>query len=251
MSVNSQLGFPLKVLEEMNENPTHSAASTAAIASAAAAAAAETSPKSGRPAGKFFENTYQKIRQQQQARPQRLLENNATVQPSNGTTTANASAPAAAAAVAAPKSSDIRLPEYVERAIQSMSTARHTATDSGISTPVSPPLSLGSALVSPAALSPSVQRLQHMQQRSISSGSIAVPASSVVPESPSPYNSTSAATAHPLSNCEDVHFTFNGTTQLKSVRSTHQPQVILPQQQQQLNAAAESDAAALPKNGRS
>lgn len=275
MSVNSQLGFPLKVLEEMNENPAHSAAAAAAIASAAAPTAAETSPQATRPAGKtpFFENTYQKIRQQQQARPQRLFDNGAalstahnTTLPSNGTvnSSATAAAPGAPATTNATLP-DIRLPEYVERAIESMSTGRQMAVDSGISTPVSPPLSIGSALVSPASLSPSAQRLQQQhQQRINNSSSIAVPASSVVPESPSPSPSTdhstlTTANAHPLSNCEDVHFTFNGTTtQLKTLRSTYHPQVIQPpeqqQQSQQLKTAAgdaERPTGDLTKNGRS
>lgn len=52
MSVNAQLGFPLKVLEELNESLE--------------------SPVKTAPKKPFFENTYHQIRQQNQMRPNRL-----------------------------------------------------------------------------------------------------------------------------------------------------------------------------------
>lgn len=174
VSVNAQLGFPLKVLEEMNEcSPDLS-----------------TSPKSKTP---FFENTYQKIRQQQQQqqmRPNRLVDLTPTIVQPTGLS----------------PSSDMRLPEYVEKAIQSMSSPKQS--DSGIATPVSPPSSVLS--LSP----PSLRLLQPPQGVE----------AAAVPESPT--SDEYINVMHPLGNCEDVHFSFNGTTtQLKSFRSTHSQNV--------------------------
>lgn len=163
VSVNAQLGFPLKVLEEMSE--------------------ISESPTSAKGKTPFFENTYQKIRQQQQTRPNRLVDLTPTlVQPTVLSPTA-----------------DMRLPDYVEKAIESMSSPK--LTDSGIATPVSPP----------ASLSPSSMRTLKP--------SSAATEPAVMPESPS---IDYGAAMHPLGNCEDVNFSFNGTTtQLKSFRPTH------------------------------
>lgn len=165
VSVNSQLGFPLKVLEEMNECSGDS-----------------TSPKGKTP---FFENTYQMIRQQQQTRPNRLVDLTPTlVHPT----------------ILSP-SSEMRLPEYVEKAIQSMSSPKQS--DSGIATPVSPPSSV--------SLSPPSLRLLQPPQGVLSA---------TMPESPTSVDYINVM--HPLGNCEDVNFSFNGTTtQLKSFRPTH------------------------------
>lgn len=228
MSVNAQLGFPLKVLEEMNEMPsspqhqphgpvTATAATSSSSSDASPVRASVAKPTTGKTP--FFENTYQKIRQQQQARPQRLLD---------AAPTPVASVPSLPSTTNGihPTPAEMRLPEYVERAIESMTSPRQV--DSGISTPVSPPLSTASsslALLSPV-LSPTVAHRPQVQMPS-SASRISMPATGHVPESPSPIGNGAPQqppqlAQHPLSNCEDVHFTFNGTTtQLKTFRPVH------------------------------
>ncbi|KAG4077312.1 hypothetical protein HA402_009713 [Bradysia odoriphaga] len=170
MSVNSQLGFPLKVLEELNENQDKDPASPI---------------KSNKTP--FFENTYQQIRQQSRMRPTRL-----------------------------DPSDTIKLPEHIEKAIENLSKSPKDM-DSGISmSPMTP-------------MSPPSQALVIDEQ--------------VEDTDPTP-------PMHPFSNCEDVNFTFNGTTQLKSIRSHHG-------HQSNTAKAAKSDATqsetshALTPNGRS
>lgn len=194
VSVNAQLGFPLKVLEEMNECSDLS-----------------TSPKAKTP---FFENTYQKIRQQQQTRPNRLVDLTPTiVQPTRLS-----------------PSSEMRLPEYVEKAIQSMASPKQS--DSGIATPVSPPSSALS--LSP----PSLRLLQPPQGVE----------SVAMPESPTSVDYINVM--HPLGNCEDVNFSFNGTTtQLKSFRSTHSHNVSRSSANE--SGSEHSSSATSARNGRS
>lgn len=241
MSVNSQLGFPLKVLEEMNESPG--------------------SPRADKPGGKtpFFESTYQKIRQQQQTRPQRLLDRSTSgtngtetngngngngngAHSHNGSETGSGTAtPTTTYAAAADGGADrkMRLPEYVERAIESMHSPRQA--DSGISTPVSPPLSIASSSLVSLTLSPLTTQRPTTQTQSEepaegsqpaqtgATSQIRVPETCFVPESPSsvavaeaPASDQADAAFHPFSNCEDVHFSFNGTTtQLKTFRPVH------------------------------
>lgn len=145
MSVNSQLGFSLKVLEELNENLEKDTSSPT---------------KSNSNKTPFFENTYQQIRQQSRMRPTRLDPNDT-----------------------------MKLPE--ENFAKSPKDM-----DSGISmspmTPMSPP-----SISSTRALA------------------IDEKCEDIDP-------TTTMPSMHPFSNCEDVNFTFNGTTQLKSIRSNHQ-----------------------------
>lgn len=144
MSVNSQLGFNLKVLEELNEN-------------------LEKDPISPIKTNKtpFFENTYQQIRQQSnRMRPTQL-----------------------------DPTDTMKLPVHIEKAIENMSKSPKDM-DSGISmSPMTP-------------MSPPSQTL-------------------VIDEKID--ETDSALSMHPFSNCEDVNFKFNGTTQLKSIRSHHHP----------------------------
>ncbi len=173
MSVNSQLGFPLKVLEELNENMEKEAA-----------AAATSSPiKSSSNKTPFFENTYQQIRQQSRMRPTRLDPNDT-----------------------------IKLPEHIEKAIENFSKS---PLDSGISmspmTPMSPPSQ-------PLVIDEQIEEID-----------------------PTP-------PMHPFSNCEDVNFKFNGTTQLKSIRSHHPT----PTKTTNNGDVTQSEASQeLSKNGRS
>lgn len=163
MSVNAQLGFPLKVLEELNE-------STDGV----------SSPKVTAGKSSFFENTYQHIRQQNKVRPNRLVDSVAS-------------------------SIDMKLPEHVEKAIESMANGKkqksmQPLTDSGISTPISPP-NLG-------LMMPPVVEM--------------IPTTKTTPAIGAVEEQTNFSEMHPLSNCEDVNFKFNGTTQLKSLRPLHQ-----------------------------
>lgn len=172
MSVNSQLGFPLKVLEELNESiekDTNSPIKT------------NKTP--------FFENTYQQIRQQSRMRPTRL-----------------------------DPSDTIKLPEHIEKAIETMSSKSPKDMDSGISmspmTPMSPP---SQTLVMDEEIDPTPPM-------------------------------------HPFSNCEDVNFKFNGTTQLKSIRSHHHHQHNNPRPANSdvtVNVTQSETSQELAKNGRS
>lgn len=160
MSVNAQLGFPLKVLEELNESSD-----------------GVSSPRAATGKSSFFENTYEHIRQQNKIRPNRLIDSVAS-------------------------GIDMKLPEHVEKAIESMAHGKkqksmQTLTDSGISTPISPP-NLG-------LMMPTVA-----EAKTATTTIVAV-------EEPTHFSEM-----HPLSNCEDVNFKFNGTTQLKSLRPLHQ-----------------------------
>lgn len=145
MSVNSQLGFPLKVLEELNES----------LDKESATGQTGTASKTVKTKAPFFENTYQHIRQQSRMRPTRLDPN---------------------------QINEIKLPEHVEKAIEHMTSPKQT--DSGIATPISPPNTL-------------------------------------VFEAPNNAITHYSPDMHPFSNCEDVNFKFNGTTQLKSIRPMH------------------------------
>lgn len=161
MSVNAQLGFPLKVLEELNESSE-----------------GVSSPKATAGKSSFFENTYEHIRQQNKVRPNRLVDSVSS-------------------------SIDMKLPEHVEKAIESMAHGKkqksmQPLTDSGISTPISPP------------------NLGLMMPPIVETKAMTTPANIAVEEP------THFSEMHPLSNCEDVNFKFNGTTQLKSLRPLHQ-----------------------------
>lgn len=162
MSVNAQLGFPLKVLEELNESSD-----------------GVSSPKATAAKSSFFENTYQHIRQQNKIRPNRLVD------------------------TVASSSIDMKLPEHVEKAIESMANGKkqksvQMLTDSGISTPISPP--------NCGVMMPPLVETKTTTTQAISAV-----------EEPTHFSEM-----HPLSNCEDVNFKFNGTTQLKSLRPLHQ-----------------------------
>ncbi|XP_055716337.1 TBC1 domain family member 4 isoform X3 [Phlebotomus papatasi] len=86
------------------------------------------------------------------------------------------------------KKDEIKLPEHIEKAISNMKSPNEI--DSGIATPMTPQSS-------PA-------------NKAKDSDSSTEGASSLEPP------------AHPFSNCEDINFRFNGTTQLKTIRTGHQ-----------------------------
>lgn len=106
MSVNAQLGFPLKVLEELNESIERDSPTPSSSGSVTPTGTSTKTP--------FFESTYHHIRQQNRLRPNRLE----------------------AASDVASNAIDIKLPEHVERVLENL-TVSPKESDSGISTPVS------------------------------------------------------------------------------------------------------------------
>ncbi|GAB0095009.1 uncharacterized protein DMENIID0001_103350 [Sergentomyia squamirostris] len=149
ISVNSHLGMGLRVLEE---------------------AANESLDLQSISHGKkkFFENTYEQIRQQKAAMRPNSFDEAATVQINI-------------------KKDEIKMPERVEKTISSVKSPIEN--DSGIATPLTPPAN------------------DKARANTESSNTTVL---SVPPP------------IHPLSSCEDVSVRFNGTTQLKTIRTGHQ-----------------------------
>lgn len=176
MSVNSQLGFPLKVLEEQNEcdSPVKTATKT-----------------------QFFENTLQQMRENNKPRPSRLDPTQKIIK-------------------------EMKLPDHVEKALQSITTSP-IQPDSGIATPISPK---------------SVEATS--QPTTGGTSIISIPLETMTPDA-----TPIASEMHPLSNCGDVNFKFNGTTtQLKSIRPIHL-------QHRNSTVAATNHTIDVSKNGRS
>lgn len=114
MSVNAQLGFPLKVLEELNESleKDPSKPTTSKSSSDSSITSTNTSPSITKTP--FFEKTYHQIRQQNRMRPNRLDDE--------------------------PKSTssiDIKLPEHVERILEHLAVSPKESDSSSIS-PINP-----------------------------------------------------------------------------------------------------------------
>ncbi|XP_070073761.1 TBC1 domain family member 1 isoform X2 [Drosophila takahashii] len=219
ISVNSHLGFPLKVLEELTERDEH-----------------------GSPQKQKKEKTpfFEQLRQQQQqhrlngqssnaseslsptppSRPNRLLDN------------------ASARTVMQVKLDELKLPEHVDKFVANIKSPLEV--DSGVGTPLSPPStasnSSGGSIFSrmgyrttPPALSPLAQRQsygvavttapspQHMEEVPPAT-TMAVIAREDVEE---------PQAMHPLSMVGgDVNVRFKGTTQLKSIRPVHHMRAI-------------------------
>nr|NP_730989.2 pollux, isoform D [Drosophila melanogaster]AAN13258.2 pollux, isoform D [Drosophila melanogaster] len=221
VSVNSHLGFPLKVLEELTERD-----------------------ELGSPQKQKKEKTpfFEQLRQQQQqhrlngggqssnvgesgsptppSRPNRLLDN------------------ASARTVMQVKLDELKLPEHVDKFVANIKSPLEV--DSGVGTPLSPPStasnSSGGSIFSrmgyrttPPALSPLAQRQsygvaittapcpQHMEEVAPATTMAVMPQEDV--EEPQPM--------HPLSMVGgDVNVRFKGTTQLKSIRPVHHMRAI-------------------------
>ncbi|XP_033162391.1 TBC1 domain family member 4 isoform X1 [Drosophila mauritiana] len=221
VSVNSHLGFPLKVLEELTERD-----------------------ELGSPQKQKKEKTpfFEQLRQQQQqhrlngggqssnvgesvsptppSRPNRLLDN------------------ASARTVMQVKLDELKLPEHVDKFVANIKSPLEV--DSGVGTPLSPPStasnSSGGSIFSrmgyrttPPALSPLAQRQsygvanttapspQHMEEVAPATTMAVMPRDDV--EEPQPM--------HPLSMVGgDVNVRFKGTTQLKSIRPVHHMRAI-------------------------
>ncbi|XP_044313313.1 TBC1 domain family member 4 isoform X3 [Drosophila rhopaloa] len=219
ISVNSHLGFPLKVLEELTERDEH-----------------------GSPQKQKKEKTpfFEQLRQQQQqhrlngqssnasesvsptppSRPNRLLDN------------------ASARTVMQVKLDELKLPEHVDKFVANIKSPLEV--DSGVGTPLSPPStasnSSGGSIFSrmgyrttPPALSPLAQRQSY---------------GVAITTAPSPHQMEEVPPAttmasmpredveepqamHPLSMVGgDVNVRFKGTTQLKSIRPVHHMRAI-------------------------
>ncbi|XP_036675229.3 TBC1 domain family member 1 isoform X3 [Drosophila suzukii] len=219
ISVNSHLGFPLKVLEELTERDEH-----------------------GSPQKQKKEKTpfFEQLRQQQQqhrlngqssnasesvsptppSRPNRLLDN------------------ASARTVMQVKLDELKLPEHVDKFVANIKSPLEV--DSGVGTPLSPPStasnSSGGSIFSrmgyrttPPALSPLAQRQsygvaittapspQHMEE--------VPPATTMAVMTREDVEEPQAM--HPLSMVGgDVNVRFKGTTQLKSIRPVHHMRAI-------------------------
>ncbi|KMZ01697.1 TBC1 domain family member 4 isoform X1 [Drosophila simulans] len=221
VSVNSHLGFPLKVLEELTERD-----------------------ELGSPQKQKKEKTpfFEQLRQQQQ---QHRL--NGGVQSSNVGESVSPTPPsrpnrlldnASARTVMQVKLDELKLPEHVDKFVANIKSPLEV--DSGVGTPLSPPStasnSSGGSIFSrmgyrttPPALSPLAQRQsygvanttapspQHMEEVAPATTMAVMPRDDV--EEPQPM--------HPLSMVGgDVNVRFKGTTQLKSIRPVHHMRAI-------------------------
>ncbi|KPU80461.1 uncharacterized protein Dana_GF16342, isoform F [Drosophila ananassae] len=222
ISVNSHLGFPLKVLEELTERDEH-----------------------GSPQKQKKEKTpfFEQLRQQQQ----QLQQNRLNGQSSNANESVSPTPPsrpnrlldnASARTVMQTKLDELKLPEHVDKFVANIKSPLEV--DSGVGTPLSPPStasnSSGGSIFSrmgyrttPQALSPLAQRQSygvaittapspaHMEQ---------VPPTTVTAAMPREDNEEPQA-MHPLSMVGgDVNVRFKGTTQLKSIRPVHHMRAI-------------------------
>ncbi|KAH8268317.1 hypothetical protein KR026_004868 [Drosophila bipectinata] len=222
ISVNSHLGFPLKVLEELTERDEH-----------------------GSPQKQKKEKTpfFEQLRQQQQ----QLQHNRLNGQSSHASESVSPTPPsrpnrlldnASARTVMQTKLDELKLPEHVDKFVANIKSPLEV--DSGVGTPLSPPStasnSSGGSIFSrmgyrttPQALSPLAQRQSygvaittapspaHMEQVPPATVTAAMPREDV--EEPQ--------AMHPLSMVgSDVNVRFKGTTQLKSIRPVHHMRAI-------------------------
>ncbi|KAH8381751.1 hypothetical protein KR093_011657 [Drosophila rubida] len=244
ISVNSHLGFPLKVLEELSERDEH-----------------------GSPQKQKKEKTpfFEQLRQQQH---QLQMQRNHSNQTSNGQLTTmeplhlsqNPTPPtrpnrlldnASARSVMQTKLDELKLPEHVDKYVANIKSPLEV--DSGVGTPLSPPstasnnsssshnsnsnsISTGSIFsrmgykTTPASLSPLAPRQSYIDAIAITTAPATAPLEHMV-------TATSAMTLqeaaepepgmHPLSMVGgDVNVRFKGTTQLKSIRPVHHMRAI-------------------------
>ncbi|KAH8382011.1 hypothetical protein KR009_001351 [Drosophila setifemur] len=223
ISVNSHLGFPLKVLEELTERDEH-----------------------GSPQKQKKEKTpfFEQLRQQQQ----QLQQHRQNGQSSNANESTSPTGPpsrpnrlldnASARTVMQTKLDELKLPEHVDKFVANIKSPLEV--DSGVGTPLSPPStasnSSGGSIFSrmgyrttPPALSPLAQRQtygvaittapspSHMEQVPVIT-TAAMPREDEVEE---------PQAMHPLSMVGgDVNVRFKGTTQLKSIRPVHHMRAI-------------------------
>uniref|UniRef100_A0A1B0AZR2 Rab-GAP TBC domain-containing protein n=1 Tax=Glossina palpalis gambiensis TaxID=67801 RepID=A0A1B0AZR2_9MUSC len=235
-SVNSHLGFPLKVLEELNERDEHGS---------------PQKPKKEKIP--FFEHTYEQLRQQRLAR----YDNHT----SNGNNELSSSPSGCNSPQQRPQTlydsramtslhemparlDDLKLPEQVDRFIANIKSPIEV--DSGVGTPLSPPStssnfsqsSAGSLFsrmgykTTPTILSPLAARSQMIdtaRSQQLNSNNLNdVPNKAKNPDTLEPNDlNTEQASMHPLGVVGEVNVKFNGTTQLKSLKPMHHLKVTI------------------------
>uniref|UniRef100_A0A1A9X2B1 Rab-GAP TBC domain-containing protein n=1 Tax=Glossina brevipalpis TaxID=37001 RepID=A0A1A9X2B1_9MUSC len=239
-SVNSHLGFPLKVLEELNERDEHGS---------------PQKPKKEKIP--FFEHTYEQLRQQRLARYDNATYHNN----SNGNNNNELSSSPSYCNLPQQRPQtlydsramtnlheiparldDFKLPEQVDRFIANIKSPLEV--DSGVGTPLSPPStssnfsqsSTGSlfsrigykttpAILSPLAIRSQMAETDRSQQLNNNSSYINdlsnKEKSPDMLESNVVFNVEEETLMHPLSMVGEVNVKFNGTTQLKSLKPVH------------------------------
>ncbi|XP_017466012.1 PREDICTED: TBC1 domain family member 4 isoform X4 [Rhagoletis zephyria] len=266
VSVNSHLGFPLKVLEELSEKEEHG------------------SPQKKKEKTPFFEHTYEQLRQQQRnaqtsptsqaaAMQQRKLLSSAssslddsphlqqpqTQQPQQQQQRPNRllDSPEMQS-----KLTELKLSDQLEQQFGSANIRSPLEVDSGVGTPLSPPSTSSNSSTSglstastgsgssarngvggggdslfsrmgykntPTALSPLNCRQTLYGAGSITRGaSKVVPPVSIIVPTEQPESGAGNTEMHPLSMVGEVNVRFNGTTQLKSIRPVHHMRPMVP-----------------------
>nr|XP_036233746.1 TBC1 domain family member 4 isoform X5 [Bactrocera oleae] len=242
VSVNSHLGFPLKVLEELNEREEHG------------------SPQKKKEKTPFFEHTYEQLRQQRYTQQQQNAQTSTTTQQQRKLLNSASNSlddnqyqtqqqqqqrpnRLLDSADIQTKPSELKLTNQSEQPFDNANIRSPLEVDSGVGTPLSPPstssnssssgLSTGSSsggsLFSrmgykntPTALSPLSSRQTLYGAGSVPAttapGGKVVPAVAIIAPTEQPQTS---AEMHPLSMVGEVNVRFNGTTQLKSIRPVH------------------------------
>ncbi|XP_075146212.1 PTB_TBC1D1_like and TBC domain-containing protein plx isoform X2 [Haematobia irritans] len=252
ISVNSHLGFPLKVLEELNEKEEHG------------------SPQKTKKTP-YFEKSYEQLRQQKMNRLDSGGGGGPTLLMTSNSDGGSLSPTRLGAAPLSPELSkatqrqhiqqrpnrlyddkglpdleamqsrldDLKLPEHVDRFMANIKSPLEV--DSGVGTPLSPPstssnssqsssLSTGSIFSRmgyknpPAVFSPQASRqiygngiaTETLLTTSPSKAALANQSEATLPE----LNKTEEP-MHPLSMVGEVNVRFNGTTQLKSIKPVH------------------------------
>ncbi|XP_034484650.1 TBC1 domain family member 4 isoform X1 [Drosophila innubila] len=235
ISVNSHLGFPLKVLEELTERDEHG-----------------SPQKQRKEKTPFFEQLRQQQHQLQQQRSHTANgqpQSQAVASPTPPPTRPNRLLDnASARSVMQSKLDELKLPEHVDKFVANIKSPLEV--DSGVGTPLSPPSTAsnhsnssgmsGSSTGSifsrmgykstPSSLSPLAARHSYINDIAITT------APSAAPEQLEQMITTTAQQVltpepetgmHPLSMVGgDVNVRFNGTTQLKSIRPVHHMRAI-------------------------
>ncbi|XP_023301430.2 TBC1 domain family member 4 isoform X3 [Lucilia cuprina] len=232
VSVNSHLGFPLKVLEELNEKEEHG------------------SPQKIKKTP-FFENTYEQLRQQRQHQRQHEANNSSgedstspirQIKPKTTVTIQQQQRPnrlyddkGVNMQDMQTRLNELKLPEHVDRFMANIKSPLEV--DSGVGTPLSPPSTSSNSSQSSSLSSGSLfSRIGYKNTPAVFTSPLAnrqtfnttptIMSASPIKLSPdfeSELNKkeVSNTAMHPLSMVGEVNVKFNGTTQLKSLRPTH------------------------------
>lgn len=190
LSIN---GFPLKVLEELNENMDNNVSSK--------------SVQLGKSKSQFFENTYNQLRKQNRMRPTQLEPN---VMDNKITTTVQVHPPVELEVISKETSSlndnNNTGSKLISPSVESVKSFGESI-DSGIATPITPKENIITSIIFENA---SVAK-EHMKSTNNTTSNDATVSN----------GQNADILHHPFGNCEDVNFKFNGTTQLKSLRPLH------------------------------